>query len=104
MDGSYAFISLLGLWEHLKAEHDFKSIFTSRLNQDCAENLVSVTHDKGDFRDNPDPIQFKDAFKNIVAAKLFVQSGKSNCKVGNDKIVLDTSSAAMAKIYEVCTN
>ena len=39
--------SLLGLWEHLKAEHDFKFIFTSRLNQDCAENLFHVIHGKG---------------------------------------------------------
>ena len=29
--------------------------------------------------------------------KLFAQSGKSNCKIDNDKILLDISSVAMAK-------
>ena len=32
-----------------------------------------------------------------MANKLFVQSGKSNCKIDNDKILLDISSVAMAK-------
>ena len=37
--------------------------------------------------------------------KLFVQSGKSNCKVDNDKILLDISSVAMAKyVKPVATN
>ena len=89
--------SLLGFGEHLKAEHDFKFIFTSRLYQDCTENLFSVIHGKGSFRDNPDAIQFKDAFKYVVADKLFVQSGKSNCKVDNYEILMDISSVAMAK-------
>ena len=95
--GKLCIHSLFGLSEHLKAEHDFKFIFTSRLNQDCAENLFSVICGKGGFRDNPDAIQFKDAFKYVVADKLFVQSGKSNCKVDNDKILLDISSVTMAK-------
>ena len=32
-----------------------------------------------------------------MADKLFAQSGKSNCKIDNDKILLDISSVAMAK-------
>ena len=32
-----------------------------------------------------------------MADKLFVQSGKSNCKIDNDKILLDISNVAMAK-------
>ena len=32
-----------------------------------------------------------------MADKLFVQSGKSNCKIDNDKILLDLSNIAMAK-------
>ena len=39
--------SLLGLWEYLKAEHNSKFIFTSRLNQYCVENLFGVIHGKG---------------------------------------------------------
>ena len=32
-----------------------------------------------------------------MADKLFVQRGNSNCKIDNDKILLDISSVAMAK-------
>ena len=54
-------------------------------------------HVKGVFWDNPDTSQFKEAFKYVVADKLFVQSGKSNCKIDNDKMLLDISNVAMAK-------
>ena len=85
------------MWKFLKEEEKFKYIFTSRLNQDCAENLFSVIRGKGGFRDNPDVGQFKDAFKYVVADKLFVQSSRSNCKVDNDQILLDITNVAMAK-------
>ena len=85
------------MWDYLKTEHNFKFLLTNRLNQDCAENLFGIIHGKGGFRDDPDAVQFKDAFQYIVADKLFVQSGKSNCKVDNDKILLDISNVAMAK-------
>ena len=32
-----------------------------------------------------------------MAEKLFVQSGKNNCKTDNDKILLDISNVAMTK-------
>ena len=66
--------ALFDLWDYLKTEQNFKFLLTNRLNQDCAENLFSIIHGKGGFRDNPDAVQFKDAFKYIVADKLFVQS------------------------------
>ena len=62
-----------------------------------AENLFSIIRGKGGFWDNPDASQFKEAFKYVVADKLFVQSGKSNCKIDNDKILLDISNVAVAK-------
>ena len=40
------------------------------------------------------------SFKYVVADKLFVQSDASNCKVGNDKILLDVSNIAMAKYVQ----
>ena len=93
------------MWDYLKTKQNFKFLLTNRLNQDCAENLFSIIRGKGGFRDNPDAVQFKDAFKYIVADKLFVQTGKSNCKVDNDKILLDISSVAMAKyVKPVATN
>ena len=89
--------ALLGLWQVLKTEEAFQFLLTSRLNQDCAENLFSVIHKKGGFRDNPDAQQFKDAFKYVVASKLFVQSTSSNCLVDGEKILLDVSNVAMAR-------
>ena len=70
--------ALLGLWQYLKTQQNFQFILTGRLNQDCAENLFSIIRGKGGFRDNPDPQQFKEAFKYVVADKLFVQSSYSN--------------------------
>ena len=97
--------ALFGLWEYLKTEQNFKFLLTNRLNQDCAENLFSIICGKGGFRDNPDTVQFKDAFKYMIADKLFVKSGKSNFKVDNDKILLDISSIAMAKyVKPMATN
>ena len=85
------------MWEYLKTQQNFKFILTNRLTQDCAENLFSIIRGKGGFQDNPDASQFKEAFKYVVADKLFVQSGKSNCKIDNDKILLDISNVSMAK-------
>ena len=41
----------------------------------------------------------KSSFKYVVADKLFVQSDACNCKVDNDKILLDVSNIAMANMY-----
>ena len=90
---------LLGLWHYLKTEQQFQFLLTRKLNQDCAENLFSMIRGRGGYRDNPDPQQFKETFKYVVADKLFVQSSYSNCKVAGDKILLDISALAMAR-YE----
>ena len=42
--------------------------------------------------------QLREAFKFVVADKLFVQNTGSNCIADNDKILLDVSSIAMAKM------
>ena len=84
----------------MKTQQNIKFILTSRLNQDCAENLFSIIRGKGGFRDNPDLQQFKDAFKYLVADKLFVQYSYSNCKVDGDQILLDVSTVAMAGKYK----
>ena len=89
--------SLLRFWEYLKTEQSFWFILTSQINKDCAENLFSIIHGFGSHRDNPDVEQLKSSFKHVVADKLFVQSNASNCKVDNDKILLDVSNIAMAK-------
>ena len=85
--------SILGLWKYLKTEQSFRFILTSQINQECVENLFSIIHEFGGHRDNPDVEQFK----YVVADKLFVQSDASDCKVDNDKILLDVSNITMAK-------
>ena len=85
------------MWEYLKTQQNFKFRLTNRLPQDCAENLFSIIRGKEGFQDNPDASRFKEAFKYVVADKLFVQSGKSNCKIDNNKLLLDISNVAMAK-------
>ena len=88
----------LAVWEYLKTQQNFKFILTNRLTQDHVLKIYSVLLEgREGFQDNPDASQFKEAFKYVVADKLFVQSGKSNCKIDNDKILLDISNVAMAK-------
>ena len=89
-------VSLFGLWEYLKKEQGFKFLSTSRLNQDCAENLFSIIHGMGGHRDNPSVAQLKACFKYVVAYQLFVQSHLSNCQVDNDAMVLNIGDIAMA--------
>ena len=89
--------SLLGLWEYLKTEQSIWLILTSKINQDCVEKLFSIICGFGGHSDNPDVEQFKSSFKYVVADKLFVQSDASNCKVDNDKILLDVSNITMTK-------
>ena len=89
--------ALLGLWQYLKTAEKFNFLYTSRLNQDCVENLFCVIRGRGGFRDNPDVQQFQSAFKYVVANKLFIQSTSSNCQVDSDKLLLDISHVAMGK-------
>ena len=56
---------LLQLWDHLHQEYGLRFLFTNRLNQDCVENLFSVIRGKGGQRDNPDPSQFRAAFREV---------------------------------------
>ena len=83
--------ALFGLWEDLQ-KSGFNYILTSRLNQDCLENLFSIIRCKGGFRDNPNSEQFRATFRHVVVDKLFVQSKLSNCQIDCDKVSLDVSS------------
>ena len=87
--------ALFGLWHYLKEGYEF--LLTSGLNQDCIENLFSIIHGKGGFRDNPDVQQFKAAFKYVwlisflyrvdqVIARLIVTKIALHSKCSNGKI------------------
>ena len=65
LDGwKMAIVCLLMLWADLHQDGT-KYLLTNRLNQDCLENLFSVIRGKGGQRDNPEPLQFRTAFRQV---------------------------------------
>ena len=58
-------LPLVMIWEKLHTAHNLNFLLTNRLNQDCVENLFSITRVKGAQRDNPDAAQFRVAFKQV---------------------------------------
>jgi len=71
---------LTQLWTDLHTQHGYKFLLTNRLNQDCVENLFSVIRGKGRQRDNPDPLQFRTAFRQVPVDALMVPSKSANCQ------------------------
>ena len=59
-------------------ECQLQFLFTARLNQDCIENLFSQVRGKGAHRDNPNPQQFRAAFRDLLVDALVAQSKGSN--------------------------
>ena len=86
--------ALFNLWEDLQT-CGFKYLLTNRANQDSLECLFSIIRGRGGSRDNPDPQQFRAAFRHVVIKKLFVQSQLSNCEFDTNKILLDIASIAI---------
>ena len=86
--------SLMAIWKDLQC-NGFKFFLTNQLNQDFLENIFSIIHGKGGFRDNPDPQQFRAAFRHVVVDKLFVHSSSANCAFDADKILLDISNVTI---------
>ena len=72
------------LWSMLKGDYQFQFLCTSRLNQDALENLFSIIRGKGGHRDNPDPVHFQAAFKQVVVQNMFVPAPSANCKEDDD--------------------
>ena len=67
----------------------YQFLLTSRLNQDCVENLFSVI---GGHRENPDVSEFRASFRFIAVNKLFVPVSGSNCEMDCDSVLLDAAS------------
>ena len=84
--------SLLALWDDLHINHKYSFLLTNRLNQDCIENMFSMIRAKGGCRDNPDPEEFRSAFRQVIMSQLLVQSDRSNCNADFDKVLLDLTS------------
>lgn len=78
--------SLLQLWGSMV---DPKAVLcTSRLNQDCLENLFSLIRGHGRHRDNPDSVQFIAAYRAVSVDFLFIKSDGSNCQNDMDNFVI----------------
>ena len=67
-------------------------ILTSRINQDCLENLFSVIRGKGGQRDDPNPEQFRLALRQVMVEKILLTSPNSNCQDDIDHFLLNLSS------------
>ncbi|KAL8559202.1 hypothetical protein ACOMHN_048449 [Nucella lapillus] len=87
--------SLLQLWEDLRGQpFDVKFLLTSRLNQDCVENLFSVIRMKGQRSDNPDPKQFRHYLQQTMVDAVLTKSKSSNCIDDGDQFILSLESMA----------
>ncbi|GFO29491.1 transposable element p transposase [Plakobranchus ocellatus] len=62
----------LHLVQDLHNNHKIKFLLTSRLNQDCIEDLFSVIRGKGGHRDNPDIGQFTSALQQVMLTPLWL--------------------------------
>ncbi|XP_005111558.1 uncharacterized protein LOC101850765 [Aplysia californica] len=69
------------LWQHLKEDCGFKFLTTSRLNQDRLENMFSVIRGKGGHRVNPDPMEFRLAFRQTIVDAVLVTGDTKNSSV-----------------------
>ena len=72
------------LWSLFKPEYSMTFLFTSRLNQDVLENLFSVIRGRGGHRDNPNPVHFQAAFKQVIVQNMFMPAANANCKPDDD--------------------
>ena len=78
---------VLELWEDL-CNSGVSFLLTNRLNQDCLEKLFSVIRGKGGNRDNPDAVQFRMAFRQVMVDAIMVPSKGSNCQEDVDTFLL----------------
>ena len=95
-DGSVRIDSIRGLrqtirgvqsiWEKCKAA-GCQFLFTRRLNQDPLENFFGVIRQRGGNMDNPDPTQFRYAYKHAVVNSLLVAPQTANCEADSDGLI-----------------
>lgn len=78
---------LLQLFEDLHGNHNVEFLLTSRLNQDCLENLFSVLRGKGGHRYNPDCREFKAAFRQTIVDAILVAGEGTNCQEDVDSFL-----------------
>ena len=87
-----AITCLMELWDELHGGAELSFLMTDRLNQDCIENLFSTIRGKGGHRDNPDAVQFRTAFRQIMVDKILKPTVGANCKEDLDTFLLTLRS------------
>lgn len=85
------------MFSHLWETYRIPFFLTSRLNQDCIENLFSSIRGKGGHRDNPDSVQFRSALQQCMVDKLILSSNTKNCKDDIDSFLFGLQSITTAK-------
>lgn len=74
------------VWKKCKdAGCDF--LCTRRLNQDALENLFGVIRQRGGDMDNPDPTQFRYAYKHTVLNAMMTAPNTANCEADGDGLL-----------------
>ena len=86
--------SMVSLWQDLNSDGHCDFLLTNRLNQDCVENLFSIIRGKRGHRDNPDPREFRGAFRQVEFDQLLASFKGSNCEEDLDEVLLSLSSIA----------
>ena len=78
--------AIISIWKHLQQNHDFKFLFTRRLNTDPLENFFGTIRQQGGNSDNPTPTQFIRAFRKLLFSSLFT-SDTGNCAEDLDALL-----------------
>ena len=83
--------AILSIWEDVKQNHNFKFLFTRRLNTDPLENFFGTIRQQGVNCDNPSPTQFTRAFRKLLLSSL-LNSSTGNCAEDLDSLLSQFSS------------
>ena len=82
---------ILLIWEDLNQNHNFKFLFTRRLNTDPLENFFGTIRQQGGNCYNPSPTQFTRALRKLLFSSL-LNSSTGNCAEDLDSLLSQFSS------------
>lgn len=83
--------AIILIWKQLQQNHNFKSLFTHRLNTDPLENFFGTIRQQGGNSDNPTATQFIRVFRKLLFSSLFT-SDTGNCAEDLDTLLCQFSS------------
>ena len=83
--------AILLIWEDLKQNHNFKFLFTRRLNTDPLETFFGTIRQQGGNFYNSSPTQFTRAFRKLLFSSL-LNSSTGNCAEDLDSLLSQFSS------------